>query len=422
MIPFFVADRPMSLRILKTSGVHSRDIVVGLMGHANTTINFQNLMRIYPCETVNCPLSKHCPYPNDICKQGQRIKERTIRMCDSGVFTKEGCMPTGYEELFSVYENMKINYGIIIDVLKNKDETIKSAKKALITYNKGYYSFNLVGVIQGDTVEEYIECYEELLCMGYKYIAVGGLLKKVENSARYTRVRDEKLLKEVLISLREIYPKNWLYALGSYHPKRHKFFEDLNLFGSDSKGWIFNYKKIDSKDILSAREHRFKQVHSYIQENIYQKLKVDRRSRAIIVGCSKIKRRDRKLIPAIERYDGSVYKILRNYLGNGGSQNKLDILIISAKYGLIKDSSKISYYNQIMNKKRAKELNVNLVKELNEYLTANKYPEIFINLGEMYLSAIEGFRVPHTQTKITYAEGRIGERLAEMKNWLYQKQ
>jgi hypothetical protein len=33
-----------------------------------------------------------------------------------------------------------------------------------------------------------------------------------------------------------------MFVLGSYHPKRHALFEKHRLFGSDYKGWIFNYR------------------------------------------------------------------------------------------------------------------------------------------------------------------------------------
>ena len=49
VIPFLVADRPASLRIIKGSGLHRYDVLVGLMGHANTSTNFQKLFGIYPC-------------------------------------------------------------------------------------------------------------------------------------------------------------------------------------------------------------------------------------------------------------------------------------------------------------------------------------------------------------------------------------
>jgi hypothetical protein len=77
--------------------------------------------------------------------------------------------------------------------------------------------------------------------MESQYIAIGGLLKKQEKSARWVSVKDENLLFEVLCKIREEFDPEWLFSLGTYSPRRHRRFEELGLFGSDYKGWIFNY-------------------------------------------------------------------------------------------------------------------------------------------------------------------------------------
>lgn len=215
-IPFFVVDRPMSLELLKYCEIDKQKGVFGLMGHANTSKRFQNLFREF---------------------EGNNI----IKAADSGVFSKEGCK-LDYGDLFSIYERMGIEYGIMIDFLKDKDKTIESAKKAMGIYKEGHHSFNLVGVTQGNTSEKYLECYDELKSVGFDYIAIGGLLKKNVNSARWVRVNDENFLKEVLERIRSNYKKDWLFLLGCYHPKRHRLFEEFNVFGGDYKGWILNYK------------------------------------------------------------------------------------------------------------------------------------------------------------------------------------
>ncbi|RLI63196.1 MAG: hypothetical protein DRO67_06125, partial [Candidatus Asgardarchaeum californiense] len=128
-IPFFVVDRPMSLELLKYCEIDKQNGVYGLMGHANTSKRFQNLFREFTGDNI-------------------------IKAADSGVFTKDGCK-LSYKELFSIYERMGVNYGIMIDFLKDKDKTLESAKEALKIYQEEHYSFKLVGVAQGNTLEEY---------------------------------------------------------------------------------------------------------------------------------------------------------------------------------------------------------------------------------------------------------------------------
>lgn len=281
MIPFFVADRPASLRILRGSRLEDYGIKVGLMSHANTSKEFQELFSLYPCSKDGyCEIVRRtCPFCRSLekCLKGSIVKRNIVTMCDSGIFQKGGCT-FGYRELFSVYENMKASYGIIIDCFKQKDETIESAKEAYDTYGRGGYSFKLVGVSQGKTLKEYVDCYEELKKMGYSRIAIGGLLKKAENSVRFVQVHSEQLLNDVVSAIRKKYPDDWLFVLGCYRLKRHEFLSKMHVFGSDYKGWIFNYdigkgqkdaNLIKSKTEL--RRLRFKQTRQHLKE-VYEKV------------------------------------------------------------------------------------------------------------------------------------------------------
>jgi hypothetical protein len=248
MIPFFVADRPMSLRIIKGLPLEDYPTArVGIMAHANTSSNFQEALQRYPCENFEfCDaVGGPCQFKDEIskCPARQRILERTVKMCDSGIFTREGATLT-YHELFATYERMGVEYGVMIDVFQDTDATITSAEEALPIYQAYQDKFKLVVVAQGEKVEDYLRCYRTLREMGFQYIAVGGLLQKVNGTARYTQVRDESFMDEVLTKIRKQYPKDWLFALGCYHPDRHKKFKELNIWG-DYKGWIFQYKKIN---------------------------------------------------------------------------------------------------------------------------------------------------------------------------------
>ena len=206
MIPFLVADRPASLRIIKGANINGS---VGIMSHANTTAGFQTLFRDYPCGENFChaidPAGRtNCPVSFDAsqCKVAQSVQQQTIKMCDCGMFTKEGAQLT-YSKLFKTYENMGATYGIMLDVFRDKDATIANAQDALAIYKKQEYPFKLVLVAQGTSVEEYLQCYEALLNMGGEHIAVGGLLQRRKNTARFVNVRDEDFMIDVLSSIRE---------------------------------------------------------------------------------------------------------------------------------------------------------------------------------------------------------------------------
>lgn len=217
MVPFFVVDRPISLKIIQGLKI-PRGKKIGLMAHANTSPNFRRAFRAYPHRQV-------------------------IKMCDSAIFNLGG-YKSGYADLFALYEEMGTDYGVMIDVFRNSHATLESARKALAAYDPKKHHFQLVAVAQGKTVEEYLDCYRQLRSMGFKYIAVGGLLQKVARTARYTRVRDENLMRQVLRRIREEFDPEWLFALGCLHPSRLQLFQELDVWG-DYKGWIFEYKKRD---------------------------------------------------------------------------------------------------------------------------------------------------------------------------------
>jgi len=262
-IPFFVVDRPISLEVLRYCQIDKQEGLFGLMGHANTSKRFQDLFREF---------------------EGDNI----IKAADSGVFSKEGCK-LDYEDLFSTYERMGVEYGIIIDFLKDKDKTIESAKRAIEIYEEGRsYPFKLVGVAQGNVLEDYLECYDELKSIGFNHIAIGGLLKKNVNSARYVRVKDENFLKQVLEKIRGAHKNDWLFLLGCYHPKRHRLFEEFGVFGGDYKGWILNYKTPETwindlnRDLVEfEREIKNTELKSLLnkREKIQRELREDKELR-----------------------------------------------------------------------------------------------------------------------------------------------
>jgi hypothetical protein len=246
IVPFFVADRPMSLRLLKGLPLQEYSGTrVGIMAHANTTANFQKVFRKYPCDNLeHCDaVEGPCQYRDDVseCPTRQHILDHTVKMCDSGIFTREGATLT-YDQLFEAYARMGVEYGIIIDVFRDPHATLESAKTALKAYSLFKDSFKLVGVAQGDSIEDYLDCYARLKQLGFKYVAVGGLLRRRKNTVRFPYVRSQEFMFEVLGELRERYPDDWLFALGCLHPNRLPSLTELNVW-ADYKGWIFQYKK-----------------------------------------------------------------------------------------------------------------------------------------------------------------------------------
>jgi len=106
--------------------------------------------------------------------------------------------------------------------------TIKSARKAISEYQSGDYSFALVGVAQGETTEEYFQCYEQLLSLGYDHIAVGGLLQK-RSTRRICAGGEATVVEDVLRGIRKKFDPDGFFPLGVLHPDRIELFKEVGV-------------------------------------------------------------------------------------------------------------------------------------------------------------------------------------------------
>jgi cytoplasmic iron level regulating protein YaaA (DUF328/UPF0246 family) len=118
-------------------------------------------------------------------------------------------------------------------------------------------------------------------------------------------------------------------------------------------------------------------------------------------------------MPAIQVYDGPSYKILRKY-----NTPNLDVLILSAKYGLIDASQKISTYEKKMTETIAKQIRAYTTFKLIRILNTHEYKEIQVNLGGKYRMAIDFDNPMFKDFNIYFNTGPIGVRLHNLKTWL----
>lgn len=426
MIPFFVVDRPASLRIIAGLNLPFGRARLGLMTHANTTGRFETLFRDFPCgEPEYCRiLNDSRRHPEGKCATGAEYARRFVKMGDSGAFTREGCQFSDYESLFQKYNDLGVSYGVIIDYLKDPKRTIESAAQAIEVYRRNSNrNFKLAGVAQGNSVSEYIECYAALKKLGFEHIAVGGLLRKKENSKRFVHVRDESLMYAVIRSLRRRYPNDWLFALGAYHPKRHNRFEALDVWGGDYKGWIFHYPK--AKEVHPRRWHdrrRYRAVRDYIEREVVRRATGETGNRNLLVlGCSKAKTNTTEPLPAIERYDGPTFRMVRKMFFDGLHLD-VDLAVLSGKYGFLQPSSRIPNYDFRLlpggpPPAEAGTWRQDLLKQVG----SRHYKEVFLAMGPDYRRALGELHVKYGRTKFQTSEGTNGTRLAQTKRWIISK-
>jgi hypothetical protein len=141
-------------------------------------------------------------------------------------------------------------------------------------------------------------------------------------------------------------------------------------------------------------------------------------SALLILACSATKRHDAGLLPAIDRYDGPAYRVLRKALRERpGLAERLTIRILSAEYGLIRSDQPILDYDRKMSKIRARELRFGLGVAVQVTLIGCQWRSLHINVGATYWDAMPHDGYPEG-APLVLGHGGIGERLGQLKAWL----
>lgn len=135
--------------------------------------------------------------------------------------------------------------------------------------------------------------------------------------------------------------------------------------------------------------------------------------RLLVITCSATKRSDPGLLPALERYDGPVYRVLRAHQRRGHRLPKT--LILSAAMGLITPTHPVRDYNQRMTDdlaivwRQSREGRILLQQSL-----AGADDHLVV-AGKDYLSILEAWTPGVT---LMVAPGGIGRKLGQLKRWL----
>lgn len=142
----------------------------------------------------------------------------------------------------------------------------------------------------------------------------------------------------------------------------------------------------------------------------------------IIVTTSYRVSDEKSPIPAIERYDGVYFRLLKKYKREGKLRN-IDILILSERDGLIWTSKRVPYYKPrgIIGALSLDEKSIEILRKENverlEKIT-KRYTEAYVNVGRQYMKLLEGIE-NLSFPKITYSKGNgLGAKAAHMKNWI----
>ncbi len=142
--------------------------------------------------------------------------------------------------------------------------------------------------------------------------------------------------------------------------------------------------------------------------------------RMLVLACTRRKRIDAGLLPAIERYDGPPFRVLRRYFREQ-PEHDVDTFVLSAKWGLIPADQPIPVYEQSMSRDRAQALQPMVTRALLDYLKSRPVKELYLQLGAAYRAAIQGYEAETPQSMVVQSVGRTrGETLTRLRTWLYR--
>lgn len=136
----------------------------------------------------------------------------------------------------------------------------------------------------------------------------------------------------------------------------------------------------------------------------------------LVLGCSQTKRSTAGLLPAIDRYDGSSYRVLRNFLREREWPTNLSVAILSARYGLVGGFTGIENYDERMTSAKASELAPKCKSLLEEWV--ENHSSIHFSLGKDYLPAVIPAIQSGLKAQTEVFDGPIGMKLKQIKEFL----
>ncbi len=142
-------------------------------------------------------------------------------------------------------------------------------------------------------------------------------------------------------------------------------------------------------------------------------------ARLLILGCSARKRGTPGLLPAVERYDGPTFRVLRRYL-RSNPERLPRVAILSAQYGLITADRLIPPYDRRLTSGCVPALIPRVRAQAENLLRDGCYAELFVCAGALYRQVLIGaLDALPVRPAITETVGSPGKQLSTLHDWLH---
>jgi hypothetical protein len=138
--------------------------------------------------------------------------------------------------------------------------------------------------------------------------------------------------------------------------------------------------------------------------------------RLVVLGCSATKVSANGALPAINLYDGPIFRVLRSFLRDYRWPESLSLAVLSAKYGMIGGVSQIETYDQRMTPRRAQELCDSVTETLVDWSPGHDQA-VFV-LGQDYVRSINRNVIARFYREHRVVEGPIGIKMGQFQEML----
>ena len=206
------------------------------------------LLSLAQLKTGKGPLSRLKKKDTFDLRGDRRIPGDMLLFGDPGAFsyTAASKPPITSEKAASLYDKFDFDLGASVDHIpipsitpKEKKErmdlTEENAEHFLKICKENKYQFIPVGSIQGVTVDDYVCYVQRYVEMGYKHIALGGLVRR----------KDSEILR-IIAAVRETLQKHtrgikeniWVHLFGILRPDLQSSFQNLGVSSFDSASYL----------------------------------------------------------------------------------------------------------------------------------------------------------------------------------------
>lgn len=147
-----------------------------------------------------------------------------------------------------------------------------------------------------------------------------------------------------------------------------------------------------------------------------------RRPALLVIACSRRKALGVRRARAWDLYDGRVFQVLKKALrGAPEWQQRIDVLIVSARHGILRPNRVITTYDERITPALVREQGARWARELREAVAGCCYRAVHINLGRHYCRALPDLRGLFPKARIGWAVGGIGTRNAQTRCWVLRQ-